>query len=158
MTPEKTKSNERERTEESVKLLIKLRVKLLSDDISTARQAALNLSWKQEDGLAILREALFGNYSRDTKKAAAYGLRSMNGRMRKLAAEVLEQGLNHRDRTTEAACIKSLALMKGYEPGPEKSKSFSGKEKQIWAIREKETKGKGKSIKRPSLVRRKNGS
>ena len=60
MTPEKTKSNERERTEESVKLLIKLRVKLLSDDISTARQAALNLSWKQEDGLAILKEALFG--------------------------------------------------------------------------------------------------
>jgi hypothetical protein len=86
---------------------------LLSDDISTARLAASNLSWKQEDGLAILTEALFGNYPRTAKKAAAYGLRSMNGRMRKMAAEVLEQGLKHRDRTTKAACIKSISLMKG---------------------------------------------
>jgi hypothetical protein len=86
---------------------------LLSDDISTARLAASNLSWKQEDGLAILTEALFGSYPRTAKKAAAYGLRSMNGRMRKMAAEVLEQGLKHRDRTTKAACIKSISLMKG---------------------------------------------
>ena len=86
---------------------------MLSDDISTARLAASNLSWKQEDGLAILTEALFGSYPRTAKKAAAYGLRSMNGRMRKMAAEVLEQGLKHRDRTTKAACIKSISLMKG---------------------------------------------
>jgi len=86
---------------------------LLSDNISIARQAAFNLSWKQEDGLAILKEVLFGNYPRTAKKAAAYGLRSMNGRMRKMASEVLEQGLKHRDRTTKAACIKSISLMKG---------------------------------------------
>jgi hypothetical protein len=96
-----------------VELLRKLREKLLSGSISTARVAALNLSWKQEDGLAILKEALFGDYPRTAKKAAAYGLRSMNGRMRKMASEVLEQGLRHRDRTTKAACVKSISLMKG---------------------------------------------
>jgi hypothetical protein len=90
---------------------------LLSDNISTARLAASNLSWKQEDGLAILTEALFGSYPRTAKKAAAYGLRSMNGRMRKLALEVLQQGLKHRDRTTKAACIKSISLMKGGASG-----------------------------------------
>jgi len=90
---------------------------LLSDNISTARLAASNLSWKQEDGLAILTEALFGSYPRTAKKAAAYGLRSMNGRMRKMALEVLQQGLKHRDRTTKAACIKSIFLMKGAVSG-----------------------------------------
>ncbi|HUU41273.1 MAG TPA: hypothetical protein VMW42_10045 [Desulfatiglandales bacterium] len=77
----------------------------------------MNLSWKQEDGLAILTEALFGKYPRTAKKAAAYGLRSMNGRMRKMALEVLEQGLRHHDRTTKAACVKSISLMKGQVSG-----------------------------------------
>ncbi len=113
MTLDNNKSSGRQRTEESIKLLAKLRVKLLSDDISAARLAALNLSWKQEDGLAILTEVLFGNYPRTAKKAAAYGMRSMNGRMLKMATEVLEQGLKHRDRTTKAACVKSISLMKG---------------------------------------------
>ncbi len=112
MTFDNSKSSERQRSEASVVLLRKLREKLLSDNISTARLAALNLSWKQEDGLAILREALFGNYPRTAKKAAAYGLRRMNGRMQKMASEVLEQGLRHRDRTTKAACVKSISLMK----------------------------------------------
>ena len=84
----------------------------------------MNLSWKQEDGLAILTEALFGNYPRTAKMAAAYGLRSTNGRMRKMAAEVLAQGLKHRDRTTQAACIKSIFLMKGGSSG--KAGSHSG--------------------------------
>lgn len=117
MTFDNSKSPQRQRDEASVELLRKLREKLLSDDISTARVAALNLSWKQEDGLAILTEALFGNYPRTAKKAAAYGLRSMNGRMQKLGLEVLKQGLKHRDRTTKAACIKSISLMKGQVSG-----------------------------------------
>jgi hypothetical protein len=96
---------------------------LLSDDISTARLAALNLAWKQEDGLAILTEALFGNYPRTAKKAAAYGLRSTNGRMRKLALEVLQQGLKHHNRTTKAACIKSISLMKGAASGKPASRT-----------------------------------
>ena len=117
MTFDNSKLSERQRDEATVELLKKLREKLLSGDISTARLAASNLSWKQEDGLAILTEALFGEYPRTAKKAAAYGLRSMNGRMRKMASEVLEQGLKHRDRTTKAACIKSISLMKGAVSG-----------------------------------------
>ncbi len=113
MAIDKKNSSQREIDPTSVELLIKLREKLISNNISIARVAALNLSWKQDDGLTILKEALFGDYPRTTKKAAAYGLRSMNGRMKKLAIEVLEQGLNHRDTTTKAACIKSIALMKG---------------------------------------------
>jgi hypothetical protein len=118
---------ERKRDQAAVELLRKLREKLLSNNISAARVAALNLAWKQEDGLAILTEALFGNYPRTAKKAAAYGLRSMNGRMRKMAADVLQQGLKHPDRTTKAACLKSISLMKGQVP-PKKAnkyKSFS---------------------------------
>jgi hypothetical protein len=113
MGSDNKKSPQRERDEASVELLRKLRGELLSNDITTSRLAAFNLSWKQEDGLAILKEALFGDYPRTAKKAAAYGLRSMKGRMQKMALEVLEQGLKHRDRTTKAACVKSLSLMKG---------------------------------------------
>ncbi len=83
----------------------------------------MNLAWKQEDGLAILTEALFGRYQRTTKKAAAYGLRRMNGRMRKLAVEVLERGLKHQDRTTKAACVKSLALLNGTPLPPPRPKT-----------------------------------
>jgi hypothetical protein len=96
-------------------------MELLSNDISTARVAASKLAYKQEDGLTILTEALFGNYQRTTKKAAAYGLRRMKGRMHKLAVEVLERGLKHRDRTTKAACIKSLALINGTAPPAKRS-------------------------------------
>ena len=117
MTLDNNKPPQRKRDKESIELLRKLREELLSGNISTARLAALNLSWKQEDGLAILSEALFGNYPRTAKKAAAYGLRSMNGRMQKMALEVLKQGLKHRDRTTKAACIKSISLMKGQSSG-----------------------------------------
>jgi hypothetical protein len=117
MTFDNSKSPQRQRDEASVELLRKLREKLLSDDISTARLAAFELARKQEDGLAILTEALFGNYPRTAKKAAAYGLRSMKGRMQKMALEVLKQGLKHRDRTTKAACVKSISLMKGQVSG-----------------------------------------
>jgi len=113
MKSDETRSSERERDEAAVEQLRQLTRKLCSNDITTARLAAHNLSWMQEDGLAILTETLMGNYSRTTKKAAAYGLRSMKGRMKKLALEVLEQGLRHRDRTTKAACVKAISLMKG---------------------------------------------
>ena len=124
MTVDNGKPPERQRDEATVKILIKLRDKLLSNNISTARLAAFSLSWKQEDGLTILKEALFGDYPRTTKKAAAYGLRSMNGRMQIMGMEVLKQGLKHRDRTTKAACVKSLSLVKA---GPSKKGASGGK-------------------------------
>ena len=117
MNFDKSKLPEYKRDEASIEVLKKLRERLLSNNISKARVAALKLSWKQEDGLAILKEALFGSYPRTTKKAAAYGLRSMKGRMRKMGLEVLEEGLKHRNRTTKAACIKSISLMKGQVSG-----------------------------------------
>ena len=130
MTLDNSKSSQQQRDEAIIELLRKFRDKLLSDDISTARQAAFNLSWKQEDGLAILKEVLFGNYPRTAKKAAAYGLRSMKGRMQKMASEVQKQGLKHRDRTTKAVCIKSISLMKGgvLEKAGSDGKPASGKQ------------------------------
>jgi hypothetical protein len=98
---------------EAIERLRQLREKLLSNDVSTARVAGFNLSWMQEDGLAILKEVLFGEYSRTAKKAAAYGLRSMHGRMKTMGKEILTQGLGHSDRITREACAKSLDLMKG---------------------------------------------
>ena len=125
MTDEEKELTDSEKHEAALEQLRQLRGKLFSDDISTARLAGFSLSWMQEDGLAILKEALFGNYSRTTKKAAAYGLRSMHGRMKKLGAEVLEQGRNHSDRMTREACVKALAIMNGQLPkktGPKPGK------------------------------------
>jgi hypothetical protein len=116
MKPGERKSSGQAKDEASIERLRQLTRKLCSNDITTARLAAFNLSWMQEDGLAILEKILFGDFSRTTKKAAAYGLRSMKGRMRKSAKEVLERGLKNRNRTTKAACIKALSLMKN-NPG-----------------------------------------
>ena len=128
MTLDNSKSSW-QRDPATIELLRKFRDMLLSDDISTARQAAFNLSWKQEDGLAILKEVLLGNYPRTAKKAAAYGLRSMKGRMQKMAAEVHLQGLKHRNRTTKAVCLKSLSLIKGgaWEKAASNARHASGK-------------------------------
>jgi hypothetical protein len=112
MTLQERKPSGREKDQAAVERLAELREKLHSQDISTARKAAFNLSWMQEDGLDILLEALFGSFPRTTKQAAAYGLRSMNGRMRKLAEEALTRGLTHQNRITKEACAKSLLLMK----------------------------------------------
>jgi hypothetical protein len=121
-----TKSPGPKRDAAALELLRKLREKLFSRDISSARLAAHNLSWMQEDGLAILKEALFGDYPGTSKKAAAYGLRSMKGRMKKLALEVIEQGLNHRDRVTQQVCAKCLFLSKGGTPPPTHNRRGQG--------------------------------
>jgi hypothetical protein len=123
---EERRSSGQEKDQAAIELLRQLTRKLCSNDITTARLAAFNLSWMQEDGLAILTQVLLGDFSRTSKKAAAYGLRSMKGRMKKMALEVLEQGLKHRDRTTKAACVKALSLMKG-----EGAKKGSSVEKPI---------------------------
>jgi hypothetical protein len=120
MKLEQRKPSGREKDEAAIVALAQLREKLHSTEISQARKAAFNLSWMQEDGLDILVEALFGSFPRDTKKAAAYGLRSMNGRMRKLAEEVLTKGLTHSNRITKDACAKSLQLLKE-GPAPKKT-------------------------------------
>jgi len=111
---------DRVRDAQTIAQLKDLSQKLFSDDINQARLAAHQLSWMQEDGFTILKLGLFGHYSRNTKKAAAYGLRSMKGRMKKAAVDLLTEGLNDRDRTTKAACKKALQLMKILPPSPER--------------------------------------
>lgn len=125
MTEDKTEPSDNEKHEAALEHLRQLREKLFSKDISTARLAGFHLSWMQEDGLAILKEALFGDYSKTTRKAAAYGLRSMHGRMKKLGEEILEQGREHSDPVTREACAKGLAILRGQIPkrsGPGQSK------------------------------------
>jgi len=140
MKSDETKSSEKERDEAAVEQLRQLTRKLCSNDITIARLAA---------HLAILTETLMGNYSRTTKKAAAYGLRSMKGRMKKLALEVLEQGLRHRDRTTKAACVKALSLMKGRtskkDGSQSKSQSSRSQIKEIQKRRNRNTEDKRSS-------------
>ena len=142
--PERKPSG-REKNEAAILLLAQLRERLHSEDISVARKAAFTLSWMQEDGLDILVEALFGSFPRTTKQAAAYGLRSMNGRMRKMAEESLTQGLTHQNRITKEACNKSLLLMK---EGPAQKKAHFQRRPQRPrrpGIREFRSRGPGRS-------------
>ena len=102
----------REKDEASIRLLAKLREQLYSSNISTVRQSAFNLSWMQEDGLDILREALLSDAPRRVKGAAAYGLRKMRGRMRKKAETVLVEGLNQSDPRTAEISRNALTVLK----------------------------------------------
>lgn len=108
---EKREISGREKDEASIKLLRKLREKLYSSDASNRRRAAFKLSWMQEDGLDILKDALFGDSPVPTKNAAAYGLRKMRGRMKKMALEILEQGMKRHDTSTAEICRNALRLL-----------------------------------------------
>jgi hypothetical protein len=114
MKLEKRQPSGREKDEASIELLEKLRGQLYSSNISTVRQSAFHLSWMQEDGLDILKEALLGDTPRRAKSAAAYGLRKMRGRMRQAAQDVLTEGANSADPgTAEIARNALLVLKKG---------------------------------------------
>jgi len=112
MKLEKRQPSGREKDEASVQLLEKLREQLYSSNISTVRQSAFHLSWMQEDGLDILREALLVSTSRRAKSAAAYGLRKMRGRMRKRAEETLVEGTAHQDPATAQISRNALNILK----------------------------------------------
>jgi len=111
MEVENKELSDREKEEASIKLLKKLREQLYSSDASNRRRAAYKLSWMQEDGLDILKAVLFGNCPVPSKNAAAYGLRKMRGRMKKMALEVLEQGLKHRDNAIRGICRNALQML-----------------------------------------------
>ena len=111
MESEKRTFSGREKDEEAIKLLEKLREQLHSSDASNRRRAAFNLSWMQEDGLEILKGALFSDFPIITKNASAYGLRKMRGRMKNMALEVLKQGLKCRDSSTRKVCTNALQLL-----------------------------------------------
>jgi hypothetical protein len=102
----------REKDQKAIDLLARLREEVYSDNPSAARHAAFNLSWMQEDGFDILKEALFGTARRATKGAAAYGLRKMRGRMKKNGIALLEEGLRHSNEGTRQVCARALSLEK----------------------------------------------
>jgi len=129
MELEKRKPSGREKDEASIKLLERLREQLYSQHASNRRQAAFNLSWMQEDGLDILKDALLSNCNITTKNAAAYGLRKMRGRMKKLAIEVLKNGKEHTNAETRDVCRNALLRLEGkiekkhaYKTGSRRSK------------------------------------
>ena len=138
----------REKNKASIKLLEQLREELYSDEPSSARRAASNLSWMQEDGLDILKEALFSKAARRAKNAAAYGLRRTHGRMKKVALEVFKQGLAHGDSDTREVCRDGLSLLS--EKAQEKPPSEGPAEREKLRIREIPSKSrqKGKSRKK----------
>jgi hypothetical protein len=102
----------REKDQKAIEMLARLREAVYSENPSAARHAAFNLSWMQEDGFDILKEALFGTACRATKGAAAYGLRKMRGRMKKNGMALIEQGLRHSNEGTRQVCARALSLDK----------------------------------------------
>lgn len=105
------KPSGREQDQAQIDRLERLRHKLHGKDLSKARRAAYKLSWQQEDGLEILEEAILGNTGKMTKVAAGYGLRKMNGRMRKMAMDVITRGLNSSSPVTKQICKQTLILL-----------------------------------------------
>ncbi len=144
MKLEKRKPSGREKDEEAIKLLEQLREKLYIDDVSSARRAAFNLSWKQEDGLDILKEALLSDSPKTAKIAAAYGLRNMHGRMKKPALAILEEGLKHSKKDIRDACSHALILVKQkkQEKTPQAKKPKKSVRLEIREIRRKKTSGR----------------
>ncbi|MBW8041327.1 MAG: hypothetical protein FVQ85_15180 [Planctomycetes bacterium] len=113
MEIKKRKITGREKDQESIKLLNKLREELYSQHASNRRQAAFNLSWMQEDGLEMLQDALFGDFHVTTKNAATYGLRKMRGRMKNMALDVLKQGVKDNNKNTRDVCRNALLRLEG---------------------------------------------
>jgi hypothetical protein len=117
MKLKKREPSGREKSQEAIALLERLREKIYCDNSSAARHSAFHLSWMQEDGFDILKEALFSNANRTAKGAAAYGLRKMRGRMRKPAFALLEEGLKHDSDGTRQVCARALKLEKESKEG-----------------------------------------
>ena len=130
MRVEQRKVSGREKNEAAIKLLEKLRERLFFGDASARRCAAFKLSWMQEDGLDILKEVLFRNDAPiTTRYAAGYGMRSMNGRMKKMALEVLTEGLNRPSRDVREVCSHTLRLLTEKAEGiaPSRAETRTGK-------------------------------
>lgn len=117
MNLEKRIPSGREKDEAAIQLLEKLREQLYCSNLTLIRRSAFNLSWLQEDGLEILKEALFmGESPRRTKCAATYGLRKMRGRMKRMAREVLEQGAQSTNPEIAQVCTNALKVLDEKRP------------------------------------------
>jgi hypothetical protein len=152
MRLEKRQPSGREKDEAAIEMLEKLREALYSTNISTVRQSAFHLSWMQEDGLDILREALLTNTPRRAKSAAAYGLRKMRGRMKKPAEETLIEGTTSPDRLTAELSRNALVVIKKAKTAPRRPPRPTGKRPGKFPIRE--VPGKERPGRQPQRGRR----
>jgi len=152
MKLEKRRPSGREKDETAIELLEKLREQMYSTNISTVRQSAFHLSWMQEDGLDILREALLTDTPRRAKSAAAYGLRKMRGRMRKGAEETLIEGTTSPDRLTAEISRNALIVIKNAKTAPKRPPRPTGKYPGKFEIRE--VPGKERPRRQPQRGRR----
>ena len=110
-----TNKENNEQKEQAAKLLLeKLKNQLYSSNASIRRRAAFNLSWMQEDGLDILRTVFLGDFPVTAKNASSYGLRKMQGRMKKKALDVFKEGLRQRNNITGEISRNALVLL-GYK-------------------------------------------
>ena len=157
MESEKRILTGREKDEAAVKLLEKLNEQLRSSDASIRRRAAFNLSWMQEDGLDILKEALTGSGHITTKNAAAYGLRKMRGRMKKVALEVLNEGLKHPDSSTRQVSASALQLLGQKVPAGSAQKKPATKKSRIREISHERRPRRGIDTRRGIGMRRSRG-
>ena len=148
MESERRKVSDREQDEAATRRLGKLREQLHSSDASSRRRAAFNLSWMQEDGLEILKGALFDDFAVTTKNAAAYGLRKMRGRMMKMALEVLRKGLKRRDSSTREVCTNALQLLGQEVPAGSASRGRAKGGLRIKEIRKRSSPNRKVSIRR----------
>ena len=128
MVMENKEQQNLEKTQESIKLFERLAEKMRSKNPSIARKAALNLSWLQEDGLEILKTALIQDETHTTKAAAAYGLRKMQGRMKKMARKLLEDGCKSPDTETQQVCENAMRVI--LQPTKPKAKQSQNQEKK----------------------------
>ncbi len=113
METQDNQKSQQQKDAESQAVLDDLRKRLNSGDSSNARRAAFHLSWLQEDGFEVLNETLLDKTTRRvTKNAAAYGLRSMRGRMKKIAMQVLLDGLENPDKNVRVICEHSFDVIK----------------------------------------------
>lgn len=133
MESEPKKNTDLQKEEISRQLLEKLKGLIHSSNASTRRRAAYNLSWMQEDGLDILKSILLGEYPETSKNACAYGLRKMQGRMKKKALDVFKEGLRQRNNSTGEICRNALVLLgykipREYLPDKKVEKKFRIKE------------------------------
>jgi hypothetical protein len=113
MNLEKREPSGREKNESAVERLEQLREKLYFAENSSARRtAAFRLSWMQEDGFEILSEVLFGDKAdKPSRTAAAYGLRSMRGRMKKIARQALTEGAESEKKEIQDVCRHALKII-----------------------------------------------
>jgi len=127
MKLDKREPSGREKDEASLKLLEELRQKLYSERIPAARRAAFNLAWMQEDGFEILKEAIFSRAPKCTKRAAVYGLRKMQGRMKKVARQFLEDGLTNDRKDVRDICKHAKAVLEQKPPAKKKQRKHKPK-------------------------------